>query len=139
MKLWRIRLGNAFSGSVVSELEKIIVRKVLIDIDAFDPSYYCSGKVARPRALQPQQNVRVRCLQNQRETHYFFQHLIFLIKPMLFHHFRDQILTSRSWLADPGFQILASRSWLPHPGYRILATRSWLPHPAFQIQAGNQF
>ena len=34
-------------------------RMSIVDIDVFDVSFYCSGKVGRPRALQPQQYARV--------------------------------------------------------------------------------
>ena len=37
-------------------------RKRFINIDAFDPPCYCSAEVTRPRALQPQQYFRARCL-----------------------------------------------------------------------------
>ena len=72
-----------------------------------------------------------------------------LLKKMLSHYFRDQILTSRSrllnlgyptlasrsWFPDPGFQILPTRSWLPDPDFQILVSRSWLPDPAYQMLA----
>ena len=37
-------------------------RRRFIDIDVFEPTYYCSAEVGRTRALQPQQHFRARCL-----------------------------------------------------------------------------
>ena len=45
--------------------------KRFIDIDAFEPPYYCSGKVPRPRSLQPQQHFRARCKKNVCQIHSF--------------------------------------------------------------------
>ena len=86
-------------------------RRRFINIDAIDPTYYCSGGVGRSRALLPQQHFRARCLQNGCENHYFSsQIIIFKLNSILFHNFRYQILASRSWLSNPGFQILAATS-----------------------------
>ena len=37
-------------------------RRRFVNIDVFGPPYYRSAEVSRPRALQPQQHVRARCL-----------------------------------------------------------------------------
>ena len=127
-------------------------RTGIINIDGFEHSFYVDGKVARPRALQPHQHVSSGCLQNQCETHHILAKCSFSYKIMVCHHFRYQILASRSWLPDPGYQILAARSWLDDPGFQILGTRSWLsdrgdqfldttsklPHLGYQIPAGCQ-
>ena len=46
-------------------------RRRIINIDVFEPPVNRYGKVARPRALQPQQHFPAWCLQKQCETHYF--------------------------------------------------------------------
>ena len=55
-------------------------RICFIHIDAFDPAYYCSGKVARTRALQPQHfpsAVSIKCCQTYFST-FFNSHQICL-------------------------------------------------------------
>ena len=111
-----------------------------IHIDTFYPPYYCSGKVPPPRALQPQQHFRTRCLQNVRQTHSFSPKSHFSYKNQCFFiifatDLVSQILATKSWLQQPGHQILGSTSWLPHQGYQILPSTSWFPHPGYQILA----
>ena len=140
--LQKLALGGAAAGGFCSpcppltELAldpcKIDSRERFIDSDAFDPPYYCSGEVARSRALQPQQYVRARCLQNACENHYYSpqSHYVYKKKQCFVITF-----ATRSGLPDPSYQILASTSWPPDPGFQTLATRSWLPNPGFEILA----
>ena len=45
-------------------------RTSVIDIDVFHFLLNCSGKVPRPRSLQPQHSFRARCLQNDSKTQF---------------------------------------------------------------------
>ena len=46
-------------------------RTGIISIDVLETYLNRCGKVARPRELQPQQQLLARCIWNQSETHYF--------------------------------------------------------------------
>ena len=113
---------------------------IVKDIDGFEPPYYCTGKVGRPRAVQPQQHFPARCLQNYCETHFFYKSNS-SYKTHSFSSFSPpdpgyQMLASRSWLPDLG---LASRCWLPDSGHQILATRFGIPDPSNQVLAARSW
>ena len=73
----------------------------------------------------------VLCHAGPARPNFVLQNQIIRYEPMCLHYYCKQILFSRSWLPDPGYQILdlgyqiqAARSWLPDSGYKILAARS---------------
>ena len=73
MGLWRVyKAGPVLWAALpLHARENNELISSIVDIDIFERPFYRDGKVARPRALQPQQHFAARCLQNQYETHYF--------------------------------------------------------------------